>query len=626
KRQQQRRQLQQKDKSSSAAGTAQLKRKRESHKPSVQNKGSTNLDAYFTKSGGLVKAHTAPLASSLGAMSIGGSPFAATPRDLKSNPFDIIEDAMNPSQDRLLVKEEETVVIGDAQFSDSDSDTALPDYAWEAGDEYRGLDSDDDELGLNENDPSLYRLSSSASAMIRADSGRSSQTDTPNKGTSDVGSEDTVAMQVDTEDNAKVNRDSPTSPALKETAKKPLPDALGIQKRQAPFLVFSKPPESLSLRTQLSVTAERPLLGLDQLKDEATLLAHTSLCKRPLLGADPPRRSLDLLADSLLYWEATSPELTPIASPPKTKQPPTSSTATAMQLMHQALSSLFILQKEAPEIHPYVYLCAREFTVVFQMVAQKEMSRHSSSNSKLSAEEQEAESQGAKKRRYIRVAVVSQSHMGLRRALNAKGIKFTLPLAPKVKHSWGELVDYTDPDAQTGDIDQHRLHDSSFDKTWRSAVLVMGDTDVATLFDHFKNGATALHDVHLYSPAPFLNATMRCATVKFSDVVTYDEAPDSTQNKDEEVVGNRPQATRIYKMDVTGIVFPSAWSTVLKAVADILDTSGDAADDGAQGFCVSSKELAATAHLNLLVSKQGSSVAGKKTVAYSMSTRKFMYK
>ncbi|KAJ2399105.1 hypothetical protein GGI23_002851 [Coemansia sp. RSA 2559] len=585
-----------------------------------------------------------------------GSLFAATPRDPKSNPFDIIEHAMSPSQQ--LQGLEQVVVVGDAQLSDSDPDDAPLDYAWEAGDEYRGIDSDDDELGLNENDPSLYRFSSSTAAApppIRAALGTYAdrqQCVTNGVAKSDPSGEDTAVMQVDDEGSAKVNRKcnatttTITTPERTAGRQKRLDNVQGIQKKQAQPLVFSKPPESLSLRTQLSITSERPLSGLDPLKEEGTLLAHTSLCKR-MLGTGIDQPSLDRLADSLLYWEASAPELN--SSPTtataatgssgdaittkSTAKQPTASTA-SVKLMHQALTSLFTLQKEAPSMYPFVYLCAREFTVVFQMVARKEMSRHSSNNRNNTEEATNttdvADYKGAKPPRHVHVAVISQSHMGLRRTLHAKGIKFALPLAPKIKHSWGELVDFSDPDAQKeGTRDQHCLHTSSFDKTWRSAVLVMGDADVALLFDHLKSGATALHDVHVYSPAPFLNATMRCAAVRFSDVVTYSDMSGSKLHLDaeEESSGCRPQATRIYKMDVSGIVFPCAWATILKSVAEILcDSSDDSDDSKAQGFSASAKELSDTVHLNLLVSKQGSSVAGKRSVSYSPSSRKFMYK
>ncbi|KAJ1663918.1 hypothetical protein IW140_003819 [Coemansia sp. RSA 1813] len=645
KRQQQRR-LQQKEKSNNG----QLKRKREPHKPplSLQN-GSTNLDTYFAKASngnGLTKARTAPQSTSFVAPAVGsrttatmlkrtisvvgsGSPFAATPRDPKSNPFDIIEHAMSASQqasrqqDQEEEEQQHVVVVGDAQFSDSDSDEVLPDYAWEAGDEYRFPGSDDDELGMNENDPSLYRLPS----LARADP-KSIHTDGQQKVTKSATSDgmfgEDTAMQVDC-DNAKVNRNAGAdSITLRNATDKRLGAVQGIaqkEKKRVEQLVFFKPPESLSLRTQLSITSERPLLGLDQLKDEGTLLSHTSLCKRSL-GADLIS-PLDRLADSLLYWEATCAELTSI----DTVVGRVATTKTPMQLMHQALTSLFTLQQEAPSMYPFVYLCAREFTVVFQMVARKEMSRHSSSRRNKPADMQPTEPQEKSKQRYVRVAVVSQSYMGLRRTLHTKRIKFTLPVAPKVKHDWGELVDYSDLDVQKeGDQDQHFLHTSSFDKTWRSALLIMDDADVAALFDHLKSGATVLHNVRLYSPAPFLNATMRCAALRFSDVITYNETSNNKERLEEGLGDRRPQATTIYKLDVSGIVFPSAWSAILKSVADILcDRNSDGVDD-AQGFCVSAKELSDTAHLNLLVSKQGSSVAGKKTVTYLPSTRKFMYK
>ncbi|KAJ2835103.1 hypothetical protein FBU31_001701, partial [Coemansia sp. 'formosensis'] len=45
-------------------------------------------------------------------------------------------------------------------------------------------------------------------------------------------------------------------------------------------LVFSKPPESLSLRTHISVTADRPLTELERLRDDDSFLSLTSLSGR----------------------------------------------------------------------------------------------------------------------------------------------------------------------------------------------------------------------------------------------------------------------------------------------------------------------------------------------------------
>ncbi|KAJ2512367.1 hypothetical protein GGI11_004759 [Coemansia sp. RSA 2049] len=727
KRQQQRR-LQQKDKASTngGGGSSQLKRKRESNKAQQSNSSTgngANLDAYFARpaASALTKAQTAPPASSapldpflpgsnrflsthsnsastasalkrtVSVVGASGSPFAATPRDLKSNPFDIIEpeerlDKQQQWDSKTHFAQAGDSGVGSDSDSDSDSDKELPDYAWEAGNEYCAAGSDDDELGLNENDPSLYRLSLSTptpkstpsaphAGLAAAVNGAASHSPLLRLGnrfgrsaTSSGATED-ISMQIDsTTADAKVNRTYSASsiPPPKQAVNDRQPQQSGIlqessNKKQADTLAFSKPPESLSLRTHITITAEQPLEGLECLRDEAAFLAQTSLCsQQPLNTAGLPQSPLGRLADSLLYWEATSPELTSVASSSdasttkskQQQQQPSSSAAIGLMMMHQALASIFTLQRNAPASYPFVYMCAREFTVVFQMVARKVMSRHSD-NSRRSSSTAEPDtlaldphSERKKKQEYTHVAVVSQSHMGLRQALHGKGIGFTLPLAPKNSRNnqnWSELIDRDSLDAaqKNGEnSDQFYLRTAAFDKTWRSAILVMGDADVSALFEYLRSGATTLHDLRVYSPAPFLNATMRCANLRFSDAVTYDDTADSNSSssniiiykgeKEENRDKCRPQATRIYKLDIAGILFPSTWAAVLKSAAHILSSKTMTSDTGETDkaettFCVSAKELADTAHLNLLVSRQGSSVAGKKTVKYRSASRKFMY-
>ncbi|KAJ2655042.1 hypothetical protein IWW48_005746 [Coemansia sp. RSA 1200] len=718
KRQQQRR-LQQKDKNgTNGGGSGQLKRKRESNKGLQSNSSvgnSANLDAYFARpaASALTKAQTAPPASSAPldpflpgsnrflsvhstsastasalkrTVSVVGasSPFAATPRDLKSNPFDIIEPEERLDKQQQWEYKTHFAQTGDSGIgSDSGSDKELPDYAWEAGNEYCAAGSDDDELGLNENDPSLYRLSLSTptpkltppaphAGLTAPVNGATNHSpllrlgDKFGRSATSSGATEDNSMQIDsTTADVKVNRTYSASsiPPPKQPADNRQLQQTGIlqesHKKRADTLAFSKPPESLSLRTHITITAEQPLKGLECLRDEAAFLARTSLCSQQSLnGAGLPQSPLGRLADSLLYWEATSPELISSSSSdasaattkPKQQQQlqqPSSTTAIGLMTMHQALASLFTLQRNAPALYPFVYMCAREFTVVFQMVARKVMSRHSDNSRRSSSttgpDTLAADPHGEKKKQeYTHVAVVSQSHMGLRQALHGKGIGFTLPLAPKNSRNnqnWSELIDRDSLDAaqKNGEnSDQFYLRTAAFDKTWRSAILVMGDADVSALFGYLRSGATTLHDLRLYSPAPFLNATMRCANLRFSDVVTYGDTADNDSNSiirkggEEDRDKCRPQATRIYKLDIAGILFPSTWATVLKSAAHILSnrtttTDTSEIDKAETTFCVSAKELADTVHLNLLVSRQGSSVAGKKTVMYRPSARKFMY-
>ncbi|KAJ2896340.1 hypothetical protein GGI21_005056, partial [Coemansia aciculifera] len=186
-----------------------------------------------------------------------------------------------------------------------------------------------------------------------------------------------------------------------------------------------------------------------------------------------------------------------------------------------------------------------------------------------------------------RVAVVSQSYLGLRKLLRAEGIEFSLPLAPKMR-TWSEIPGTHDTSGAVDSSDRWLLQTTSFDKSWRSALLIMDGPNVDGLFRHLRS--LTLDTARLYAPSPFLNATMRRATLRFSSAVAYEGSASKS----------------LFKLDAVGIVFPSAWSSVLMALAEILGSTGEE-------FCVAAKELTDTAHLNMFVSKQGGSVAGKKS-------------
>ncbi|KAI9505330.1 hypothetical protein GGI25_003654 [Coemansia spiralis] len=441
--------------------TSGVKRKRDSLKP-APNDTNRSLNAYFAKPLAH-KSNTAPtiikkppttlaVASAL-KRAPSASPFAAAPRCIKQNPFDIIDEAIST---------DDVFISGELSSSDAESDVS--DY---------------------ENDPSLYRLEPTTAQPSIAVAGNNE-----------------VGMQIDNEVNSKTL--TPESATKKDS-------------NEAKRLAFGKPLESLSLRSQLLVSSDSPLDSLEALQSDQ-FLSLTSLCSHP---SGP----LSHLADSLIYYEATE-------SPAK------------------SLTSLYYLQLNSPSRYPFVYLCARDYTVVFKMIPEPSGFRS--------------------------VAVISQSHLGLRKSLRERNIDFSVPLAPRthVKSKW-------------------YLETSAFDKTWRSALLLMGE-NVSPLFEYFKQDG--LENSTLYSTNPFLNAMMRQASVRFSNAMTYENSG----------------AKNVYRMDIAGIVFPSSWNAILKALAEILGE-----------FVVAAKESSSTAHLNLLVSKQASSVAGKRTVTFSNG--KFIY-
>ncbi|KAJ2374313.1 hypothetical protein IW150_003170 [Coemansia sp. RSA 2607] len=111
-----------------------------------------------------------------------------------------------------------------------------------------------------------------------------------------------------------------------------------------------------------------------------------------------------------------------------------------------------------------------------------------------------------------------------------------------------------------------------------------------------------LDTAQIFSTKPFVNGTMRKAEIRFSNALSYEDGTDS---------GGKPQRQEksLYKADFRGIILPNAWHAVLVAMSEFDKMS-------ATGFVVASKERFETVHLNMLVSKQGSAVAGKRNVEY----------
>ncbi|KAJ1844823.1 hypothetical protein LPJ70_002782, partial [Coemansia sp. RSA 2708] len=415
KRQQQRRQEQQRK-------TAGTKRKRDTVAPQQSQPKSRGLDAYFAKS--TIDAASHALAQQLPSSA---SPFAASLRALADNPFDIISDAVGhiySSQESTTAVDDEDdgqVVVVNADYSDSEADEA---------------NGSDYECELNENDPSLYKVDM-------------------------VGAEAVDMMQVD-DDDGKPEKDVPQKEeAPTEAAPKRAAPAV-----PANALTFSKPPESLSFRTHVSITSDTPLEALEPLRDESTFLSMTSLCSA---STGPVHR----IADSLLYWEILG-----------------AAQHTDAQIK-QALASAFHLQTQAPAKYPFIYVNTRDFAVVFKVLASK---RPTSEKCK-------------------RVAVVSRTYLGLRKILHNAGVEFSLPLAPQV-HSWSELGGNTQKST-----DPCHLHTTSADKTWRSAMLVTGIDNVAGLLNHLQS--VPLPEVSIYASGAFLNSTMRRAGLRFATATTY---------------------------------------------------------------------------------------------------------
>ncbi|KAJ1959393.1 hypothetical protein GGI12_004361 [Dipsacomyces acuminosporus] len=514
------------------------------------------------------------------------SPFAAKLSKLKDNPFDIIHGSVPGSAaDSATMSDgeynqesvEQVVVVGvSGDIGDSD-DSSNEDGAirgqQNASFEDGESSSSDYEYDLEGNDPSLYKI-------------------TPTDYTSIDNTQDFETspqlMQVDSD-----QEDLPVEPAGDEAresvVRRVFPNE--CNKRSGVYTAndtsamagnaFDKPLESLSLRSHVSITSDTPLKQLDRLKDDGSFLALTSLC-----GGKKPE-PLNRMADALLHYEI-------VGSGDGSKRPAlqsrdsqgssatsralpgteTSGGASAGQVQ-QAFMSLFRLQLEAPAQYEYIYLVVRDYSVVFRMA------RSSSEPSG-----------------YRRMAAVSQSSFGLRKTLRAEGVDFSLPLAPKLQ-SWSEIPGAIQHD--DGAAKWH-LQSTAFDKTWRSALLVVDAVNVNGLFSHLYS--TPLGGARIYSTGPFLNSTMRRSTLRFSSATTYEDKAETKE-----------RATKqLFKLDVKGVIFPSYWTSILTALAEAV---------GNEGFYASFKETPDTAHLTLLTPKQSSALASKKTVTYKST--KYVY-
>ncbi|KAJ2846042.1 hypothetical protein IWW36_004534 [Coemansia brasiliensis] len=499
KRQQQRRQQQTK-----ASGT---KRKRELIAHSQQQPTSNSANRFTTDAGS--KALAQKIRSSGCA-----SPFAASLRALKDDPFDIINhDILNHQNIYLSSQGSDTLVATSANedYEDSNEQVVVvtADFSDSEG-ENDDIDSNY-ECDLNENDPSLYKLTPAVATI------------------------DNDMMQIDdTSSDNKISGNTKKSTQPPEsTANKPL--------------VFSKPPESLSFCTHISITCDLPLDSLEPLRESSSLLSMTSLCTSN-------SSSINSIADSLVYWELHS------------------GTNVTEEAMKQSFASVFDLQLKAPEKYPFIYLKLRDFTVAFKIL-------------------QARRCKGGACRR---VAVINCSHRGMRKLLNEQNVEFSLPLAPQI-HTWSEI-----PGAHEKSTDIHRLHSSSIDKTPKSALLVMGNDNVDGLLGYIMS--TSFKSASLYSTSPFVNATMRQCTLRFTQVTTY--VNDLT---------GQQLARQLHKLDISGVVLPNAWSLLVRALADILGP-----------YTLSFKESQEMAHLNMLVSKQASAVAGKRSISYEPK-QGFMY-
>ncbi|KAJ2003616.1 D-arabinono-1,4-lactone oxidase [Coemansia thaxteri] len=541
------------------------------------------------------------------------SPFAAAPRVLRYNPFDIIKHEVSLSQDDddqvACLDGDENSVVGDIEqqqivivgasgdLSDSEPEDSAPINCNALEEDWS--DNDDD---LDGNDPSMYKLSSSKPLSQSLGSPAAHMLDdTMDKsalvlGTAVAGPlKGPSMMQVDGDEGEGGSWSSVTTlgnlrkvanfqnvsvtTAAAVAAESLKPAEANTQ------LVFSKPPESLSLRTHISITTNRPMEGLEPLRNAESFLSLTSLS-----GQDGS--SLTRVADALVYHEIIGTQASPLSPslPGKLNmQATTASGGAPSAQIQQALVSVCHLQIAAPSRYPFIYLSMRDYCVVFKVVA-------TSNGSGRSGEA------GA----FRRVAVVSQSYLGLRKLLRAEGVEYSLPLAPKMR-SWSEIPGTNNTSDAQESSDKWLLQTSSFDKTWRSALLIMDGANVDGLLRHLQS--LVLDTARLYAPSPFLNATMRQASLRFSSAVAYEGNTDRATGA--------PHATKtLFKLDIAGVVLPSAWSSILVALAELLGSNSDE-------FCVAAKELSETAHLNMFVSKQGGSVAGKKSVVCSNGTFTF---
>ncbi|KAJ2884090.1 hypothetical protein FB639_002031 [Coemansia asiatica] len=523
---------------------------------------------------------------------MGTSLFAAAPRKLCENPFDIIKKEIGAENTDI---ENEVVVVGasgDLEDSDLEDPSALQDHY------IFGRDLDEASDGECEYDPSMYRIS------IKPIDPNSQQEHVlePSLSQLTVVAAESLSIDLDPKQSVVDRTECGIKSNLNELKKKPN-TASGLSKlksaeksHQSAVLSFARPPESLSMRTHVSVTTEVPLNSLDRLSDDQFFFCLTSLC--PGTDRSAP---ISRIADSLTYWEIIG------AKPQDDSLPSTksstaatvsgSSMATGAQIQ-QSLVSLYYLQKEAPLLYPYIYLSMRDFTIIFKMMVCSTAADDSG------------------KEKYRRVAVISQSYLGLRRILRNENVDFSMPLAPKLR-SWNELQTPGDKVQKAMSIDKYHLQSTGVDKTWRSAILIMDEDNVEGLFRHLRTAA--LDSAHLFSTHAFVNGTMRKSTIRFSSALSYEDR-NKNSNTDSSIAEQQQmeqkKARHLHKLDVKGVILPNAWHSILMALTELPEIAE-------KGFIVAAKERSETIHLNMLVSKQGSSVAGKRNVLFDQGLFNF---
>ncbi|KAJ2379339.1 hypothetical protein GGI05_006611, partial [Coemansia sp. RSA 2603] len=409
KRQQQRRKQQQKDKAgTNGKEVAQLKRKHaeDDHKSSDKKPATIKqrtLTALFAPSN----------KSTASSKKASQNMFAALPRTLPSNPFDIIRKEIDND-----VVDNAIVVGASGNLSDEDYDMESTQV-----ESVFGRDIEEESDGECEYDPSMYTLSQRR-RLFEAETQDQpviQSAPLPNRNTSNEQKQDKIA-------------DTQTKPTV-------VAETAGSQPKEV-LRTFERPPESLSMRTHVSITSEIALDELSELGDASSFLALTQLCHHKGISSET---SLGRIADALTYWEVLGSKL------PSDKPIKPAGNATVAQIQ-ESLSSLFSLQRLAPSSYPFIYACLRDFTVIFKMMPLGDTNE------------------------YKRVAVISQSYLGLRRALRNAEVEFSLPLAPKLR-SWNEIQHTGDNKADQLE-DRHHLQSTTVDKTWRSALLVMGAESV----------------------------------------------------------------------------------------------------------------------------------------------------
>ncbi|KAJ1811841.1 hypothetical protein LPJ75_003949, partial [Coemansia sp. RSA 2598] len=508
--------------------------------------------------------------------------FAAAPRKLCENPFDIIKKEIDAEVEEDA--ETQVVVVGaSGHLEDSDyEDLGVDDYC------VVGRDLDEASDGECEYDPSMYKIS--IKDMSLGSQERASDPLSPLSQSTVVAAEPLPAESGE----KGISQEKPTG-ALPEKPTGTLTKPRPAEKSKPAVLSFARPPESLSMRTHVSVTTEMPLDSLDKLKDDGSFFCLTSLCP----GSDRSA-PISRIADSLTYWEivGAKPQDDTSATSKTTAATSASTslangTATNAQIQ-QSLQSLFYLQREAPSLYPYIYLIMRDFTVIFKTISMPPTTDDAA---------------GATVEKYRRVAVISQSYLGLRRILRNESVEFSMPLAPKLR-SWNELQTPDDKQQAMG-IDKYHLQSTGVDKTWRSAILIMDEANVEGLFRHLRS--VSLDSALLFSTGAFVNGTMRKASIRFSSAVSYEDHKGSaggSSSVQQQQQQQQKQARNLYKLDVKGVILPSAWHSILLALTELPEIAES-------GFVVAAKERPETIHLNMLVSKQGSSVAGKRNTAFA---------